>query len=181
MPRLSSLVVVGPGPFNGLDVEGVNANNVRAIYTHPEESMATTTEPKPKTGPTETLRREASDKLASKAGENPPRKVASKKAKTVEIKAKAIEGLLFDPHKIAPKGKRLASIFKETSEAKSSATGAHKAAKETLIDWMRETGTLRIPVELGGVRKIIRLEEEDKLVIESAAEPPKAGDGNGKS
>ncbi len=143
--------------------------------------MATATEPKPKTGPTETLRREASKKLASKEGDKPPRKVARKKAKAAEVKAKATEGLLFDPHKIAPKGKRLASVFKETSEAKSMATGSHKTARENLIEWMRETGTLRVPVELGGVRKIIRLEEEDKLVIESAAEPPKAADDNGKS
>lgn len=149
--------------------------------------MATATETKPKTGPTETLRREALKKLpkSTKAeGTNPPRKVARKKAKTaqIETKAKATEGLLFDPEKkIAPKGKRLASIYKETSETKSTATGAAKTAKDNLIVWMRESGTLRVPVELGGVRKILVLQEEDKIVIETAAEPPKAGDDNGKA
>jgi len=125
---------------------------------------------------TETKKREALKTATAQASKAHRGKVAKKKATAKAKGGKATEGLLFDPHKIPAKGKKLASIYKETSELKSKATGDHKTAKTNLLEWMRESGHTKIPVELGGVRKLLVLEEEDKIKIETAAKPPEAGE-----
>lgn len=69
-----------------------------------------------------------------------------------------------------------ATDFKNASVAKSKASAKFNGKRDNLIELMREHKIESVPIELGGVSKVIRLEDLAKLKIESPKKSPEAGD-----
>lgn len=90
-------------------------------------------------------------------------------------KAQVEQEQLFETDAATPRVKRAASAYKTASEEKSKASAQYQAKKDALITLMIDDNVPVVFVELGGVRKAIRLTQEDKLRIEPTAKPPEAG------
>ena len=70
--------------------------------------------------------------------------------------------------------KRAANAYKKASEEKSQASSKFKGKKENLIALMQEHKVAAVPIDLGGVRKIIRLEDEPKIHLTLPPKPVEA-------
>ena len=84
------------------------------------------------------------------------------------------QDLIPDLDDVTPRVKRAANQYKRASEEKSAALSTFKAKHDNLIEVMIDEECYACPVELGGVRKIIRLEDHHKLKIDTAKQAPEA-------
>ena len=89
-------------------------------------------------------------------------------------KSRPKQGNLIDTHAVPTPVKKLATKYKTKSEEKSQANTAFKTAETALIEGMVEHDCSSVPIEIGGVRKVIELNEVHKLKQRAAEEPPEA-------
>ena len=84
------------------------------------------------------------------------------------------QDLIPDLDDVPPRLKRAANQYKKASEEKSAAGSTFNAKRDNLIEVMIEEECYACPVELGGVRKIVRLEDHHKLKIDTPKKSPEA-------
>lgn len=86
--------------------------------------------------------------------------------KTVEETPQFRQTEFIKRHKIDDESLKAAQEYASAHSAKSKADAKLKTKKENLIAIMEEKGHERIPVQLGGVQKMVHHETTDKITFE---------------